>query len=191
MSSEHVSYVCILNASCCGLPLVNFTNIIQGYLTGSRKIVYLIQCQRCNPNCNQVRANIMTATKQRHAKTIWILYWMYYTTLTVTCDLILLTSNVPWYIMFNTMWPSDAIWWHRSVSIVVQLMACCLMPPSHYLNQCWLTVNKVMWHLSESNFIRDTSAFSHWNKLENSISNILFRSTRAGANELTVSLDSQ
>ena len=30
---------------------------------------------------------------------------------------------------------SDAIWWHRSGSILAQVMACCLMAPSHYLNQ--------------------------------------------------------
>ena len=39
--------------------------------------------------------------------------------------------------------PSDAIWRHRSGSILAQLMACCLTAPSHYLNQCWLIINKV------------------------------------------------
>ena len=29
------------------------------------------------------------------------------------------------------LWPSDAIWWHRSGSTLVQLMACCLMAPNH------------------------------------------------------------
>ena len=28
-------------------------------------------------------------------------------------------------------------------------MACCLMAPSHYLNQCWLNVNKIIWHSSQ------------------------------------------
>ena len=40
----------------------------------------------------------------------------------------------------NSLWPSDAIWWHRSWSTLVQVMACCLTAPSHYLNQCWLIV---------------------------------------------------
>ena len=37
-------------------------------------------------------------------------------------------------------------WWHwhvwqqRSASTLAQAMACCLMAPSHYLNQCWLII---------------------------------------------------
>ena len=54
----------------------------------------------------------------------------------------------------NTLWPSDAIWWHRSGSTLAQVMACCLMAPSHYLNQCWLIISKVQWHLSQGNFTR-------------------------------------
>ena len=66
----------------------------------------------------------------------------------------------------NSLWPSDAIWRQRSGSTLVQIMACCLTAPSHYLNQCWLIISKVQWHPSESNFTRDTSAItciSHWN----------------------------
>ena len=50
---------------------------------------------------------------------------------------------------FNTLWPSDAIWRHRSASLLDQIMACCLMGPSHYLNQCWLIINEVLWHSPE------------------------------------------
>ena len=46
-------------------------------------------------------------------------------------------------------------------------MACCLTAPSHYLNQCWLAISKVLWHSSEGNFVRDTSATIHNNLLEN------------------------
>ena len=56
--------------------------------------------------------------------------------------------------------PSDAIWWHRSGSTLAQVMACCLMAPSHYLNQSWLTISKVEWLSSEGNFIRNTSAIN-------------------------------
>ena len=56
----------------------------------------------------------------------------------------------------NSLRPSDAIWWHRSGSSLAQIMACCLTAPSHYLNQCWLIINKVQWHSSEGNFVRDT-----------------------------------
>ena len=32
----------------------------------------------------------------------------------------------------------DVVWWLRSWSTLAQVMACCLMAPSHYLNQYWL-----------------------------------------------------
>ena len=31
------------------------------------------------------------------------------------------------------------------------MTGCCLMTPSHYLNQCWLTSGEVHWHLSQGN----------------------------------------
>ena len=41
----------------------------------------------------------------------------------------------------NSLGPSDAIWRWRSWSTLVQVMACCLTAPSHYLNQCWLIIS--------------------------------------------------
>ena len=41
----------------------------------------------------------------------------------------------------------DAIWRWRSWSTLVQVMACCLTAPSHYLNQIWLIISKVLWHI--------------------------------------------
>ena len=46
----------------------------------------------------------------------------------------------------NSLWPSGATWWHRSGSTLAQEMACCLTTPSHYLNQCWLIINGILWH---------------------------------------------
>ena len=46
---------------------------------------------------------------------------------------------------FNPLWPNDAIWRQGSRSTLVQLMACCLTAPRHYLNQCWLIIIKVLW----------------------------------------------
>ena len=43
---------------------------------------------------------------------------------------------------FNSLWPSDTIWHHWSRFILVQVMTCCLMAPSLYLNQCWLIINR-------------------------------------------------
>ena len=41
------------------------------------------------------------------------------------------------YIFINSLWTSDAKWWQRSGSTSAQVMAYCLMAPSHHLNQCW------------------------------------------------------
>ena len=50
------------------------------------------------------------------------------------------------FVVFNSLWPCDAIWHHRSWSTLVQVIACCLMAPSHYLNQCGLIISEVSWH---------------------------------------------
>ena len=70
-------------------------------------------------------------------------------------------SMIAWHI--NSLWPSDAIWRQRSGSTLVQVMACCLTAPSHYLNQCWLTISEVQWHSPAGNFTRDTSAIDKLN----------------------------
>ena len=49
----------------------------------------------------------------------------------------------PWCV--NSLWPSNAMWLHRTMSILAQVMACCLMAPSHYLNQFWLSISEVQW----------------------------------------------
>ena len=46
----------------------------------------------------------------------------------------------------NSLWPSDAIWCHRTWATLIQVMAWCLTAPSHYLNQCWLIINEVLRH---------------------------------------------
>ena len=46
------------------------------------------------------------------------------------------TSIVHVSLTINTIWPSDIIWQHRSVSTLFQVMACCLTASSHYLKQC-------------------------------------------------------
>ena len=51
--------------------------------------------------------------------------------------------------------PSDAIWRWRSWSTLVQVMACCLTALSHYLNQCWLIISKVLWLSTEDIIITD------------------------------------
>ena len=65
---------------------------------------------------------------------------------------------------------------------LAQVMACCLTAPSHYLNQCWLTISMVHWHSCESSFTRDTSAIDHKNQLK--ITHLKFTLNLPGANEL-------
>ena len=60
----------------------------------------------------------------------------------------------------NSLRPSDAIWRHGTGSTLAQVMACCLAAPSHYLNQCWLIISRVLWHSSDEIIIKrseDTS----------------------------------
>ena len=85
-------------------------------------------------------------------------------------------------INFNSLWPIDTIWWHRSGSTLAQVMACCLMPPSHYLHQCWLIIGKVQLHpASEIQEIPQPSITTiNWK-----VTYLKFHSNLSGANELT------
>ena len=56
--------------------------------------------------------------------------------------------------------PSDAMLWHRSRSVLAQVMACWLMAPSHYLNQCWLIMSKILWYSPQYNFT--ANAYCLW-----------------------------
>ena len=53
---------------------------------------------------------------------------------------------------FNSPWSSDDTLWHRSRSILFQVMVCCMTAPSHCLNWCWLIISEVLWHCPEGNF---------------------------------------
>ena len=50
------------------------------------------------------------------------------------------------HVWITSLASGDTIWWQRSGSTLAQVMAYCLMTPSHYLNQCWLINTKVLWH---------------------------------------------
>ena len=79
---------------------------------------------------------------------------------------------------FNSLGPSDAIWRWRSWSTLVQVMACCLTAPSHYLNQCWFIISKGLWHSSEDIIIRRFEVTNQWSKIEVCIFKITSRSPR-------------
>ena len=48
-------------------------------------------------------------------------------------------------------------------------MACCLTAPSHYLNQCSLTISEVMWISPESNFTARVQTTLRCNEFQNYI----------------------
>ena len=54
----------------------------------------------------------------------------------------------------NSSWPGDAIRRQGTRSTFAQVMVCCLMATSHYLNQCWLIIGQVPWHSSQGIIIR-------------------------------------
>ena len=58
--------------------------------------------------------------------------------------------------LINSLWPSDAIWHWRSWSTPIQVMACCLMAPSHHVNQCWVTTNKILYNSFQGNIYLNT-----------------------------------
>ena len=66
---------------------------------------------------------------------------------------------------FNSLWFSDAICWHKSGSTLVQVMACCLMAPSHHLNQCWFIISEILWNSCERlrAVSQEVLKLLHWN----------------------------
>ena len=67
----------------------------------------------------------------------------------------------------HSLWSSDAIRQHRSRSTLAQVMACCLVTPSHYLNQCWLLINELKCHSPEINLTASARPISQYNEFEN------------------------
>ena len=91
------------------------------------------------------------------------------------------------WIIINLMWASDAIWRHRAWSALAQEMACCLAAPSRYLNQCWLTISRVLWHSPMTDFTkkcsRHASVRKNWFEKKYTFK---ITSTSPGANELMI-----
>ena len=74
------------------------------------------------------------------------------------CIVVLLAGDKYDLIIFNLLWPSDAVWWHKYLSTLAKIIAWCLMAPSHYLNQCWLLISEVLWHSHKSSFTASAPA---------------------------------
>ena len=71
------------------------------------------------------------------------------------------------YHTINSLWPGDTIWHHRICSTPVQIMACCLALPGHYLNQHWWIISKALWHLLLGNFSGNPQDIYPWYEFEN------------------------
>ena len=56
-----------------------------------------------------------------------------------------------WPQWVNLLFASDSLWHHKTCLTLVQVMACCLTAPNHNLNQCWLTLQEVLWHSLQGN----------------------------------------
>ena len=52
----------------------------------------------------------------------------------------------------ESLWPGDAIWQYRSGLTLAQVMDCCLMAPSHDMNQSWLLVCGFCWGIHLRDF---------------------------------------
>ena len=59
-----------------------------------------------------------------------------------------------------------------SGSTLAQVMSCCLMALSHYLNQCWHLISEVLWDSPESNFTVSGEATILNNDFENYTSSV-------------------
>ena len=77
----------------------------------------------------------------------------------------------------NSLEPSNVIRRWRFCSTMVQVMACSLTAPSHYLNQCYLYISKALWHSSEDIIIRRFEDTNQLSKVENYIFEITLRSS--------------
>ena len=76
------------------------------------------------------------------------------------------SGHFVWPQCINSFWPSDTLWQHRSGSLA-QVIAYCLMAPSHYLNQCWLLFSEVLNHSPKNNITVSAWAIILNNEFEN------------------------
>ena len=56
------------------------------------------------------------------------------------------------HVSINSLWPSDAIWWHRYGATLAQVIAWCPMAPIQYLNQNCIFISVVLWRSYKCNF---------------------------------------
>ena len=57
--------------------------------------------------------------------------------------------------------------WYRIWLTLLQVMSCCLVAPSHYLNHCWLIISDNLLHSHESNLKANAKATILCNEFKN------------------------
>ena len=67
-----------------------------------------------------------------------------------------------WTVWWNNLQLTVAIWNHRTYLTFIQVMACCLTAPSHYLNKCWRITNEVLWHSRKDIFTENAQDSYLW-----------------------------
>ena len=60
-------------------------------------------------------------------------------------------------------WPFEPCYQGNSTLV----MECCLMSPSHYLNQCWLAINEAHWYIALGNITESVLHSTHYKMFEN------------------------
>ena len=68
------------------------------------------------------------------------------------------TTNIPY--LFESLPHRGPVNQYDAIdrSTFAQVMACFLIAPSHYINQCWLLISEVLWHSPENNFTLSAQA---------------------------------
>ena len=74
----------------------------------------------------------------------------------------MVTMLTTMWLISNSMWLSDTIWWQRSESTLARVLAWCLTAPSHYLSQCWLIINDILRHSPEAGPLMVTVLTTIW-----------------------------
>ena len=77
--------------------------------------------------------------------------------------------------VYNSLWPSDSVWWHWPGSTLAQVMA--------WLSEPMLpSINQVLWHSPEGNFTGNTQDIYPWYELK--MTNLNLQVHLPGSNEL-------
>ena len=103
------------------------------------------------------------------------------------CHLMVKFACTDEMVTINSVWCNDAIWWHRSGSIFVQVQACCLTVPSHYPNQWWPIISWVLCHSPNGNSAGNAHESYYYESFENCTFKIKATSSRGQRvkNEMT------